>query len=690
MIAFDCPGPGMPLFEEAKALGDSEARFLGLLPHAAWADYAQRGQILVAVDPNPRGPNGQGKLAGYVAFRLPRQEVAVAHLVIHPDFRGRGIARLLVEELRHRYPERRGLALNCRRDFPASKMWPVLGFVSTGERPGRGQGGLPLTRWWLDNGHPDLLTWNGPSDSLLSIVIDTNVFIDIHAGADGEISDRTREVLDSLGDRIEVLVSPELLNEIERIDDAEKRRSLRGAAQAYSRLVAPPDEIRRLEGEIVSALSKKPGRIQDRSDILHIAHAAAVGVRVVVTRDRPALNKLAEIVGDKCGVLLTTPSNVVALVDELENESAYAPVVFMRTDYQLNEIDSGSVQMLRGFLSTGTGEKLAAFERETEFLAAAKPRSRRVVCLSPTGEPIALVGLDYSGSTINVRLARMCRTPIAISLAAQMTEYVRQVAASLNCSLVKVTDSHLHSTLRDAFIADGYAVGNSSELLGLVLPTVAPRTEAVDAISEVLAAAGEAERLVLRSLVQEESFHTPSGAMRAEHVLRPFRLTDAPLPTWLIPIKPQFAADLFGWPEQLFNRPSSLGMSREHVYYKARSAGESAPGRTLWYVSGYGHQQIIACSGLVDVVDGEPDVLYRRFQRLGVYTRSQVRATAGSRQRVRALHVTDTEIFPYPVTLSRLKRLGHQHGQNVQLVSSTRMIAGLAGELLREGRLGGV
>ena len=82
--------------------------------------------------------------------------------------RRRGIARLLVDELTYRYGDRRGITVRCRRDFEANKMWLHLGFVALGDRPGRSIEGHPLTTWWRDHGHPDLMTWDGATSCCFS------------------------------------------------------------------------------------------------------------------------------------------------------------------------------------------------------------------------------------------------------------------------------------------------------------------------------------------------------------------------------------------------------------------------------------------------------------------------------------------------------------------------------------------
>jgi hypothetical protein len=165
------------------------------------------------------------------------------------------------------------------------------------------------------------------------------------------------------------------------------------------------------------------------------------------------------------------------------------------------------------------------------------------------------------------------------------------------------------------------------------------------------------------------------------------QVVDAPVPCWLVPIKPAFSSQLFGYPQELFPRQDSLGISIEHVYYRGGKSGESAPGRILWYVSGA--MEVIAVSDLVEVADGDATELWRRFRRLGVYDRRQVLAAANKASgKVRALRVVNTQPFLYRISLRTLRGLAARNGQTLRLRSASQVNAGLCADVMRRG-LGG-
>jgi ribosomal protein S18 acetylase RimI-like enzyme len=65
------------LAEAAVKLGDSQRKYLGPMPYAAWNEAFEHGRVTAAVSEN--------QLLGYVMVRLPRKEVAIAHLAVAPE-----------------------------------------------------------------------------------------------------------------------------------------------------------------------------------------------------------------------------------------------------------------------------------------------------------------------------------------------------------------------------------------------------------------------------------------------------------------------------------------------------------------------------------------------------------------------------------------------------------------------------
>lgn len=391
-VQFRTPSATDPLFAEAFSLGESQSKFLGMLTPEAWREYADKQTILVATVTPDQAVDAPESLLGYAAFRLPRDEVVLAHLVVQRSARGHGVARQLVEELSRRYPNRRGIAARCRRDYPANKMWPHLGFVALGERPGRSLQGHRLTYWWKDHGHPDLMSWQGSAaSSVLSVVMDVNVFLDLHGIDRSARAAATRSLFENqLDGRVDLLVTPELLNEIDRQRAAAERERLRTFAISYPRLSVKPAQLVAARESLRAALDYVPERQQDISDLEHVAYAAAVGIQVVVTRDGAARRRLGQAAREVAGIELVSPAQLVSLVDQSEDAPAYWPVSLLGTGYTVREASATDEPRLKQFLANGTGEKRQNFYQELERLVERRPHSHQLLYADPDNEPTAL------------------------------------------------------------------------------------------------------------------------------------------------------------------------------------------------------------------------------------------------------------------------------------------------------------
>ncbi|WP_373123061.1 GNAT family N-acetyltransferase [Mycobacterium marinum] len=675
---FRTPDAGSELLHAARSLGDSQSQYLGLLPYAAWEEYASEQRILCAMEETATSDSAE-RLVGYTAFRLPRQTLALTHLAVAPSMRRQGVAQQLIDELRRRYPDRKGISARCRRDYPASRAWPRLGFVARGDRKGRSADGHLLTDWWYDFGHPDLLTWEGGAQSTTPVVIDTNVFLALHGS---RADKRIAQVLAGAADRIQILVTPELNNELNRNPDAFERQRLLQIAAAYPPLAVDPSLVNDVEANLIQRLARAPVSVQDCSDVRHVAYALAAGIGIVVTHDRTAKSRLSTVARELGNVVVTNPSELVVLLDEKEDQPAYAPRALKETGYTFAEAGADS-SALNNFINTAEGERRTAFRDVCECLARARPRSHRLILQDTQANSVGLIGTAPRRDMLEVLLLRTRPCGLRSSVAAQLVGQLRVLAAQQSLEIITVLDNFLDSAIYDALLEDGFHPCDDG-LIAITIPGPS-NLEALrirfDEYWEKLQRDHRDGLEPLKSVVQQETSAT--AAYQLEHQLRPLRLLDAPLDTWILPIKPAYAMELFGYPAQLFERHSELGIQREHVFFRGAKSGESPPGRILWYASSP-ESAIFAISTLVEVRDLPPEIAYRKFKRLGVYDLKRLEATASSTGTIRALRITDTELLTNPIPLRSLRRLEAETGRTLQLVSASKIDTAWFSELMRE------
>lgn len=83
--------PGSDALEQVISLAKKNKRTLGFLPNQGFLDRAKAGTLLCDLD--------GGIVRGYVLYDLPRDEVRIVHLCVGQGYRGKGIARALVDAL---------------------------------------------------------------------------------------------------------------------------------------------------------------------------------------------------------------------------------------------------------------------------------------------------------------------------------------------------------------------------------------------------------------------------------------------------------------------------------------------------------------------------------------------------------------------------------------------------------------
>ena len=668
------------ILAQAVALGNENKRTLGFLPHKAYEQACDSGTLLAAVE--------RGRVMAYALYSLPRQVVRLTHLCVSGESRGQGLARVLVNAISERHADRFGIALKCRNDYAANDMWPQLGFVKQGEIPGRSRRRLPLSIWWRDHGHPTLFS-SAESLGLLRVMLDLNVFIDL------ESSYQRSEQLESgalagdwLVDQVDLVVSSELLAEIGRHPDAAERDRQLRAAQKYLTVRTDgraleatarqiTDRVLRTSG---TDLSADPG---DLSDVRHLAAASLSGTTVIASRDEGFIEWSAKVTGTT-GVRVMRPSDVVVQLDELARAQEYRPAQLEGTQYALTPVRPRSDADLLLFMHDNKGERKPGYLAMIRQLLAQGPRWDRLILRDPRGDPMAFFVTGADESQLLVPVLRVRTGRLEETVTRQLLFLLRKQACAAGMNAIRITDPALANTAMRAIREEGLVYDKDS-WAGFTVQACGSAATVDDQLIRAAAAVG----------LQVPSLRPGLSAAIAadlERTLWPAKITDSELPTFFVPIRPEWSAELFGVPAILLPRADTLGISREHVYYRSpRRSGMAAPARLLWYSSGAGRHNgvaaVIACSRLEEVVISRPSDLHQRFRHLGVWHQDQVAHVARDGQAL-ALRFADTEVFRHVVPLRRLRRLASQHCQSLSLQSAQKLNPHLFTAVYQEGLSG--
>ncbi|WP_405840157.1 GNAT family N-acetyltransferase [Streptomyces sp. NBC_01518] len=675
------PGEGSELMGPVIALGDRYTRYLGLLTPPAYHKHAEDGGLLAAVE--------DGEVVGYALFGLPKRNpyVRLAHLCVAEEHRKKGVAHRLIKTIREQHAHRLGIRAKCRRDYGLSGMWASLGFVPKGESVGRGKDREILDTWWLDLGHEDLFT-EAQSEALLVVTVDHSVFAGLH-GAGSEQAVKESQALEAgwLADLIELAHTPQLLHAVRDVEKAEERRHQRAGLAGLRPLSPDTTAVSVRLAELVAAVRKEspgvPLAAEQRAHLRYVAETSCAGLQVLVTRD-PGLAALADIAWGVARVKVVSPAVVTLHVDELHQAQVYRPADLMGTAFSAETVTPGSEGELVAFFDQADGDRGSAFAERLKRLATDGVLWHRELLRDGAGRPVALNVWAMDGRTLNVAFLRTASHPLGETLARQLLFMLKKLARERSAQAVRIADPYMSTAAKAAASSDGFIADESGFTAVLV-----DVCGSADAVSAVAAEIGSRLGRVMPALDPQVP---PEIASMAERVWWPVKLIDSALPSFIAPIKPRWSTELFDVPAMLVPRADVLGISREHVYYRSSGhRGESVPARILWYVSkgtsGQQGKMVIGCSRLDEVIVDEPDTLFTRFEHLGVYGRADVRVAVGNSGsgKVMALRFSDTEIFPVPVTHSRLTGLARKLRLPLPLTSLSKISNALFQAVYEEG-----
>lgn len=674
-----------PHLAEVKRLWRANSDRLGFYPEGAFLDRARRREILVAL----KG----GRCCGYLLYyRTERRKVRLSHLCVEEGARGEGIAGKLVESLRSQARDDLGIGLYCRRDFPSWHVWPRLGFVAIDEKMGRGRDGAELTYFWLANLGASLFNAPRPGDDArLDVVLDANVFYDLDDPSRNDAEESQGLVADWLRPLVRLCVTEELFNEIQRQPDPLFRSERMRAARAFDCLECATDDFLPVEAE-VRALVGEPRNPRDAADIRQVARAIASRAAIFVSRDEPLLGH-ADDFYEKYGLSVVRPSQLIGRFEELRDEPSYQRHRLAGTRIAKARISRPDEVPATAFQDSGRGEKRRDLERRLHTYLAAPDRFRIFLVAddsrpSASGQPspLALYVIEEAGEhaakvplfrlSAAVRSTRTEGTLFRTLLAGVVEHACRAGSRAVIFEEPGVVESWAGSLRNSGFIP----MGTTWAKLGLRL--AAPPDRIAQAVRSTLAGANLSSGPLneVADLLDGDEIRTnPLAASEAEHLLWPAKVLGCGVPSYLVPIRPGWAADLFdsGLADgRLWGADADLALNPESVYYRSARNGPSRPfGRILWYVSQNRRDaqtmRIRACSRLADVVVGPAKDLFREFRRLGVYDWKDVRQTANGAPEgeVMALRFDDTERLAHPLRWEDFQEILRRHGSKTNVQS---------------------
>lgn len=642
------------------ALHRLNSKTLGFFPKGAFEEYAKLGQIIVALE-------SDGNCRGYLLYRVARGRATIVHLCVADVARGKGIARLLVDRLKQETKSLEGIGLFCRLDYDATHLWSKFGFEAVHAKVGRGKDGAELTFWWLTHGHANLFSRVTEPDPIRQwVVIDANVFFDLHTRETPQSEDSKALLADWVQGSIELVITKELRNEITKCADEDQRRLNRAEATRYTTLAADDAVFQKLCTELRPRFPESI-TLRDEADLRQVAYAITGCAPFFVTRDETLVERCEPLYRSH-GLMVLLPAELINHLDSVEREGDYRPARIEGSRLKNTLLKAEA-------LDDVVTKFKAADERDGDFKKVllrclSQPKVMDVQVITDSSNAHVVLGVmdRQRPHALTVPVLRHGRHPMAATMLRNFLRASLAAAADEQRWVVAVTETRLAETDTDILNEFGFAAyGN------IWAKTALRSVGSVEVIKKTVRSLQLAtdleivKRSVLNSITAATELRTMVAFAAIERQLWPAKVIESNIPTFIVSIKPRWAQHFFDTElgsQLLFGLREDLHLGVEGVYFRsAENNNLTVPGRVLWYVSkdtGDGSMSIKACSQLEEVVVGKPKELFRRFQRLGVYEWRDVYEVAGKdiSTDIVAFRFRMTERLKNPIGMDTLASLG--------------------------------
>ncbi|MBD2776958.1 GNAT family N-acetyltransferase [Iningainema tapete] len=652
-------------------LGDANSTTLGFLPYGAFRRLAAEGRILGYIVP-------EAGCVAYLLYDISGYKVKLTHLCVDKMWQGRGIARALIKHLSEKTPHLHGILASCRRDYKLDGMWASLGFVAVHERPGRSKDGTTLTEWWLNYGHPNLLTTltQQKTESRICVAMDTNIFYDLanNETSNEESKESKALIADWLEPELELCLTDEIKNEINKNKDSEKRKKLRLTADKFTFLPCTQNAF----NEACQAIRKffpEDMKESNASDFRQLARVIGSSIKApfFITREQRLL-EIEEEIYKEFNVLIIQPIELIIRLDELRRETDYQPIRLAGTSIEKKRVQSGEQEsIIDTFICHETENKDDFRKRIRQFIL--NPKQFECFTIGRREELIALIVYDRAKKhELKVPVCRFKDTQFTPTIIRHCIFQCFSTAASEQRQFTRISETNLQEHTAIALQEDRF-LKTEDGWLRTNLAITCSSAEISSYISNLCKELGKSyeQYLSLVEILTDQDLVSNINLMAdIEGMLYPAKITDAEIPNFIIPIQAWWAKDLFDkeLAEQvIWGAKEDLALRREVVYYRSKQAsgGLKAPGRILWYVSKAGSGRnnssilgaIRACSRLDEIVIDKPTDLHKRFRRLGIYSFKDVMRTARDdfNREIMAVKFSDTELFKKPIELKEIEQL---------------------------------
>lgn len=674
-----------PFLDQVIELGKKNSQTLGLMPRDAYTQQARKKCIVVAFEAN--------KLIGYCLFRLTltKHRIGITQLCIDSRYRQKGVAKSLLAQVRNKYATLfNGMLVSCREDYAdACELWLKFGFVKKRRVRSRSvREERYLIKFWYTFGKKDL--FSNDDDSGLRVTLDLNILINLHDQRN--CSDEINQLMsDWLTDEVEYCYANETLNEIHRDKDHKRTADMVKFLKNFTELSNNPVDC----DQYMKLLEKlHPGStVNHNSDRKQLAECKVSGSQYFITIDEEIISNRDNIY-EALGINILRPEEFILEIDELKNRNLYEPIRLQGARFEIKQINSSELLGIADtFLKSDKGERKVFFQKRINTVIGRGKAGKIKIITSPEGEQVACYGIIESQKELVVSFIRIRKASLLNTLFYQLLVETIRYSLALHLKHVIVDEVYLTNEQRQILINNGFknvddhwikvSIQDISSFDELVLRHKLSEEDSIFAMDISMIKA------------HQDSDMRTQLTLDLERKLWPIKFTDLNLPTYIVPIKPYWASQLFDALSSnslLFGSQPELSWSKENVYYRNVNPDieRSHPGRILWYASDQKNfvrkKAIVGCSYLNGVSIGGAKFLFSTFRRFGIYSwREILKLSKGDiNHKIKVLQFSDTEIFEKTISFSETNMILQAHGLKKQtFVSPVKINTNVFNEIYR-------
>ncbi|WP_188347465.1 GNAT family N-acetyltransferase [Sphingobacterium cavernae] len=635
---------------------------LGLMPRDAFEEHIKKKWILICL-------NDQNDIVGYLQFRYTyrTQTVSIVHLCVCENLRGTGIAKKLVDNLVLLYKDKvAGIKLSCRSDYhQAIKFWTKYNFQPKHEKPSRGNNPeIKLITWWYNFGKPDL--FSSINSNKISVVIDFNIISklrDIHfyEHNDPEIEFLTE---DWITEEFEFNITSETINEIFRDENLERNKKSREFIKSYKELNLNKLDVSQIADELKHLFSGN--RRNDISDCRQIAETIVSNISYFITLDNGILRK-SSIIEEKYNLKIFHPKSFPLLIDELKNSLNYYPSKLSAGNFFINKLTTNDLNHLNFFIASKVENK-----RELHDKIKVIQNNKGIVNIVKNKEEYySIIGYYKLQNNLIVDLLRVIKDKLSDTVIIQNLYEIINYASQNNISFIIINDNNIHNYNLSIFEQLGF-FKVEEQFIKALNNKILKYNDFSKYMIEICKKIPQLESLQSKIT----TFNTDSNPTWLQYYLEkkfwPLKLDLNFLPTYIIPIKPIYARELFDTnsaKSTLFGSSPKLIWNIENVYYRNIHPNiETFPARILWYASSDNNSArqkcIVGVSYLDEIIVGSAKELFKKHKKYGIFDWDKhiMPLTKGNENNeIKILKFSNSESFNRTITYTQLIRLLKEH-----------------------------